>query len=103
MIKTQLNRFTSILTTIAVGLIASANIIADDEGPESFINTPIKALKEKNPKALWDMMPASYQNDLNQLLQTFANEMDQELWDTAFGLIGNTGELLKTQNTLIMK
>ena len=79
MIKTQLNRFTSILTTIAVGLIASANINAADEGPESFIYAPIKALKEKNPKALWDMIPASYQNDLNQLLQTFANEMDYDL------------------------
>ena len=103
MIKIQLNRFTGILTAIAVSLIASANIIAADDGPKSFINTPIKALKEKNPKALWNMMPATYQNDLNQLLQTFANEMDQELWDAAFGLISNTGELLKTQNTLIMK
>ena len=103
MIKTQLNRFTGILAAITVGLIACANIKAAEEGPESFISTPIKALEEKNPKALWDMMPASYQNDLNELLQTFANEMDQELWDAAFGLIGNTGELLKTQNTLIME
>ena len=103
MITTQLNRFTSIFATITVGLIACANIKAAEEGPESFISTPIKALEEKNPKALWDMMPASYQNDLNELLQTFANEMDQELWDAAFGLIGNTGELLKTQNTLIME
>ena len=80
MITTQLNRLTGILATITVGLIACANIKAAEEGPESFINTPIKALEEKNPKALWDMMPASYQNDLNQILQTFANEMDQELW-----------------------
>lgn len=103
MITTQLNRFTGILSTITLGLIACTNIKAAEDGPESFISNPIKALEEKNPKALWDMMPASYQKDLNELVQTFANEMDQELWDAALGLIGNTGSLLKTQSNLLME
>ena len=103
MITTQLNQFTSILSTITLGLIACTNIKAAEDGPESFISNPIKALEEKNPKALWDMMPASYQKELNEIVQTFANEMDQELWDAALGLIGNTGSLLKTQSNLLME
>ena len=103
MISTQLNRFSGILTAIAVSLVLCTNIKADEEGPKSFISTPIKAIEEKNPKAIWDMIPASYQKDINELMQTFANQMDQELWDAGFGLVGNIGELFKTKNNLIME
>ena len=47
------------------------------------------------------MLPASYQKDLNGLVQTFANEMDAELWDAGLGLAGGIGELLRTKKDLV--
>ncbi len=98
----QLNRILSGLTAIAIGLASALPLAkAAEEGPESFVTTPLKALEEKNPKLIWDMLPASYQKDLNGLVQAFAKEMDAELWDAGAGLLGGIGELLRTKKDLI--
>ena len=78
---TQLNRFTGLLAAAAIGFIVAPPSSTAQDGPESLITKPIQALEENNPKVIWDMLPASYQKDLNELLQSFANEMDAELWD----------------------
>ena len=98
----RLSRFFSVLAAVAIGLASTLPLAkAAGEGPESFVTTPLKALEEKNPKLIWDMLPASYQKDLNGLVQTFANEMDAELWDAGAGLLGGIGELLRTKKDLI--
>ena len=98
----RLSRFFSTIAAVAVGLASALPLAkAAEEGPESFVTTPLKALEEKNPKLIWDMLPASYQNDLNGLVQTFAKEMDAELWDAGFELVGGIGELLTEKKELI--
>jgi len=98
----RLSRFIGVMAAAAVGLATALPLAkAADEGPESLITTPIQALEENNPRVIWDMLPASYQKDLNGLVQTFANEMDAELWDAGFELAGGIGELLRTKNGLI--
>jgi len=98
----RLSRFFSVLAAVAIGLASTLPLAkAAEEGPESFVTTPLKALEEKNPKLIWDMLPASYQKDLNGLVQTFAKEMDAELWDAGAGLLGGIGELLRTKKDLI--
>jgi len=95
-------RFIGVTAAIAIGMakvLPLAN--AAEGGPESLITTPMKALEENNPKLIWDMLPASYQKDLNGLIQAFAKEMDAELWDTGFDLAGSFGEVLRTKNDLI--
>jgi len=98
----RLSRFSSTIAAVAVGLASALPLAkAAEEGPESFVTTPLKALEEKNPKLIWDMLPASYQKDLNGLVQTFAKEMDAELWDAGFELVGGIGELLTEKKELI--
>ena len=98
----RLSRFFSVLAAVAIGLASTLPLAkAAGEGPESFVTTPLKALEEKNPKLIWDMLPASYQKDLNGLVQTFAKEMDAELWDAGFELVGGIGELLTEKKELI--
>ena len=92
----------SVISPIAIGLATALPLAnAADEGPESLITAPIQALEENNPRVIWDMLPASYQKDLNGLVQAFAKEMDAELWDSGFDLAGSVGELLRTKNDLI--
>ena len=91
-----------VMGALAVGLAAALPLTkAAEEGPESLVTTPIKALEENNPKLIWEMLPASYQKDLNGLVQTFANEMDAELWDAGFELVGGVGELLRMKKDLV--
>ena len=98
----RLSRFFSTIAAVAVGLASALPLAkAAEEGPESVVTTPLKALEEKNPKLIWDMLPASYQKDLNGLVQTFAKEMDAELWDAGFELVGGIGELLTEKKELI--
>ena len=98
----QLNRILSGLTAIAIGLASALPLAkAAEDGPESFVTSPIKALEEKDPKLLWEMLPASYRDDINGLVQAFAEEMDAELWDAGAGLLGGIGELLRTKKDLI--
>tara|TARA_B100000678_G_C17871820_1_gene367623 strand:+ start:96 stop:575 length:480 start_codon:yes stop_codon:yes gene_type:complete len=98
----RLNRFMGVMGAIAVCLASALPLAkAAEEGPESLITAPIQALEENNPKLIWEMLPASYQKDLNELVQTFANEMDAELWDAGFELAGSIGELLRTKKDLV--
>ena len=97
----QLTRFAGLLTAVAGGLIASPSTKAAEGGPESLVTIPIKALEEKNPKLLWDLLPASYQSDVNSLVKEFAKNMDAELWDAGVGLVRELGELLGAQKDLL--
>ena len=98
----RFSRLVSVISPIAIGLATALPLAnAADEGPESLITAPIQALEENNPRVIWDMLPASYQKDLNGLVQAFAKEMDAELWDSGFDLAGSVGELLRTKNDLI--
>ncbi|HIL73330.1 MAG TPA: hypothetical protein EYG44_03800 [Verrucomicrobia bacterium] len=90
------------MAVVAMGLAATLPLAkAAEGGPESFVTAPIKALEEKNPRLIWDILPASYQKDLNGLVQTFAKEMDAQLWDAGFELVGGIGEVLRTKKELI--
>ena len=100
---TQLNRYTGLLATAAIGLFAAPDKITAQDGPESVITTPIKALKEKDPKLLWEMLPASYQSDINGVAQEFAKNMDAELWNAGVGLLKEVGALLDAQKELLAK
>ena len=98
----RLNRILSGLTAIAIGLASALPLAkAAEDGPESFVTSPIKALEEKDPKLLWEMLPASYRDDINGLVQAFAEEMDAELWDAGFELVGGIGKLLIEKKDLI--
>jgi len=100
---TQLNRYTGLLAVTAIGLFTAPDYIAAQDGPESVITTPIKALEEKNPKLLWNMLPTSYQSDINDLMQEFAKNMDAELWDAGVEFLGEAGELLEAQKGILAK
>ena len=99
---TQLNRFTGLLARQPSGSSSPPSSTAQD-GPESVVSTPIKALEEKNPKLIWNMLPASYQSDINELVQEFAKNMDAQLWTAGVEFLGETGKLLEAQKGLLAK
>ena len=70
-------------------------------GADSVVLIPIKLLEEEDPKLLWEMLPPSYQTDVTNLIHSFVNNMDQQLWDKLFEVLSQAGLLLKDKQDLI--
>ena len=75
----------------------------DTGGPESVVLLPIKALLDENPKLLWEMLPASYQKDLNGLVHQFAENMDAQIYDRSFRLLKQIATLVRNKKRLIVE
>ena len=70
-------------------------------GADSVVLIPIKLLEEEDPKLLWEMLPPSYQTDVTNLIHSFVNNMDQQLWDKLFEVLSQAGLLLNEKQDLI--
>ncbi len=58
-------------------------------------------LLENHPEAVWDFLPESYQNDLNDLVRTFARRMDPELWNKGITVFRKLVLVLKTKKEFL--
>jgi hypothetical protein len=70
--------------------------------PEGTVQAVAKALAEHKPQALWSAMPASYQKDVTGLIQTFAEKMDKEVYDTTFKVAGKLTQVLQEKKDFIL-
>lgn len=46
-----------------------------------------EGLADGRPQVVWHALPASYQQDVTDLIHDFAGKMDAELWNRSFGVI----------------
>jgi hypothetical protein len=58
----------------------------------------VDGLKQNRLDAFWDFLPASYQNDLNDLVHRFAERMDPEFWAKSVVTLRKLAHVLKEQN-----
>lgn len=63
----------------------------------------IEGLKNDHLEALWDYLPGIYQKDLNDLVHTFAERMDGELWARTVSVIRKLAGVLKTKNEFLRR
>lgn len=63
-----------------------------------FIQTGIK---DGRPEVLWHAMPESYQNDVNGLVQQFAESMDADVWGQSIGLLQSVHSILTEKSEFI--
>lgn len=48
--------------------------------PDAAVAALLRGVREKRPEAVWDFLPASYQQDVSELVHLFGRKMDPELW-----------------------
>ena len=53
--------------------------------------------------AVWDALPSSYQSDVNDLIHTFAANMDADVWRAGTGLVKKVIRVLKEKKEFILK
>ncbi len=89
------------LTLIACDAPAPpAPVEIPDSPPEAF-ETILNALESNQPRILWDALPPSYQEDLKELRTVFCTNMDAELYDKTFEILGNIAKALDQQEDYI--
>jgi hypothetical protein len=54
-------------------------------------------------RAVWDALPSSYQRDVNDLVHTFAANMDADLWRSGTGLVRKAIQVLKEKKEFILQ
>lgn len=55
--------------------------------PDGTVQSFIGALKNNQLGEIWDLLPPSYQQDINGLVRDFGGQVDAELWDPSFALM----------------
>lgn len=62
----------------------------------------IADLQTGNLRGVWDALPASYQKDLNDVVHTFAENMDAEVWTTTMSAVSKARLVLKQKKEFIL-
>ncbi len=84
----------------AVGGAAAKRARADTA--DAAVLAVVEGLKQNHPEAFWDFLPASYQQDLNDLIHLFAERMDPELWDKSVGVLRKLANVLKSKKEFLL-
>lgn len=101
--------------TLALGLTASALIftacgkqseeaagVTIPDAPDAAIQTVITEFAEGNGGIIWQAMPATYQTDLNGLVQLAGTKLDAEVYDKSFATIGRLAAVVEKQQAFIL-
>jgi len=71
------------------------------EAPDAAIQKVIREFAQGNGGILWQAMPASYQSDVNSLVQLAGSKFDAELYDQSCALISRLGDVAEKQQAFI--
>jgi hypothetical protein len=83
----------------AVGGAAAKRAPADKA--DAAVLAVVEGLKQNHPEAFWDFLPASYQQDLNDLIHLFAERMDADLWNKSVGVLRKLANVLKSKKEFL--
>lgn len=75
----------------------------DPQTAEETVQYALHGLQNNNPGVAWQLMPASWQKDVNGLVHEFADRMDPEVWNQSFATLQRTTALLKDKKQAIVQ
>ncbi len=75
---------------------------ASIQTPDAAVRAVLDGLNDHNPKAVWDFLPASYHQDINDLVHQFAKNVDANLWELLFRVADDAVRLLRTKKDFLL-
>ncbi len=87
---------------VASGDLAPAGVGGAPADAAATVKTATKALRDGNVEVAYDLLPASYQKDIDDLVHDFAGRMDSEVWEAGFSTLGKAAEVLKVKKELLL-
>lgn len=101
-----LSRFAGSLLLVGLILAASSRVALSappaEMGPDETIRFAAKSIGENHPEVVWQLLPKSYQADVNDLIVEFAGKMDAELWNTSFNVTKKLTKVLAEKKDFIL-
>lgn len=79
----------------------SGSGVSGNMSPAQTIETGARAISNGQPAAIWAMMPASYQKEIEGMVAGFANAMDEELWNKGLATLAKAQKTLEAKSGLI--
>jgi hypothetical protein len=84
-------------------LAAGDGLLDGIDSPEETIQIVLQQLYGGNWLILWEMLPPSYQQDVNGLVNEFAENMDEQLWNETFETASKAIRVLEEQKEFILQ
>ncbi|NIL98426.1 MAG: hypothetical protein GTO53_11045 [Planctomycetales bacterium] len=75
----------------------------DGDDPAAALQTMITRLASGDLKVMWDSLPASYQKDVTEVVHTFAEHMDAEVFQAGATILQKFVQLLQEKKEFILK
>ena len=82
--------------------LLAAPAVAQGSADEA-VMAVVSGLKEDQPQAIWQALPASYQNDVSGVVREFAGLMEDSLWDQTFGTLGKLTRVLDEKRQFVVE
>jgi hypothetical protein len=70
--------------------------------PDGTVTAVAHAVADGKLEAVWQALPESYQGDINEQVEHFAEHMDGEVWSKAMSIVGKLAQVLETKQDLIL-
>ncbi|MDX1970217.1 MAG: hypothetical protein SFV23_23795 [Planctomycetaceae bacterium] len=72
-------------------------------GPAGSVMAALDHVQAGRLELAYDFLPASFQSDIDQLVRSFAEKMDPEVWDELFSVLEKGIKVLRTKKGLIVE
>jgi len=86
----------------ALVVVLAASAASFGQSAQKAAQDVLKEIGDGNAAALWDALPATYQNDVSFLLHTVATKIDPDVWDKTFELGRKLVEVLETKKQMFL-
>lgn len=81
---------------------ADLTVTAAEGSAEAAFQQILVSFQRGQLDAAYDVLPNSYQVDVDKVLHAFADQMDPDVWASAFDLIRKFASVMKSKKTLIL-
>lgn len=75
---------------------------AKGDTAEDAVRAMADAIKSQQPGKVWDLMPATYQDDVNEIVHTFAEKMPEDAWNPGMDMLRKTVGVLKSKKEFVL-
>jgi len=72
------------------------------DAPDVYVQKLVKEAAAGNGAALWNALPEDYQGDIEDPVEGFGNNMDAELWNKGFKLVGKLAKVMKEKKEFVL-
>jgi hypothetical protein len=99
-----------VFSLLGSGLLAQSQVPAAPGGAaarpaataEQQVRLLIGGLQAGKAEALWDFLPASWQQDLDGLVRDLARKVDPKVWEQGMSVMGRVGEIVQSKRAFVL-